>query len=162
MAKLTAGETLTVAQDIADAVSAELRIGGAKVSAHAMSAVDQTWSVNVDTSTWPAGNYVLQIWASFADDITRVVGTSRLELSGAVSLGDPRSIARISYDNIKIMLAGQAKEGVKKYKINNRELERYSVSELLALKSHFAAEVIREERRERGNNSLAPRILAHF
>ena len=162
MAKLTAGETLTVTQDIADALSVQLRIGGAKVSAHAMTSVDQTWSVNVSTSTWPAGNYVLQIWATYADETTRIVGTSRLELSAAVSLGDPRSIARISFDNIKLMLAGQAKEGVKSYKINNRELERYSVAELLALKSHFAAEVIREERRERGNNALAPRILAHF
>jgi hypothetical protein len=162
MAKLTAGETLTVTQDIADAVSAELRVGGAKVSTHALTASGTTWTVNVDTSAWPAGNYVLQVWATFTDDTTRIVGTDRLDLSAAVSVGDPRSLARISFDNIKLMLAGQAKEGVKRYKINNRELERYTVSELLALKSHFAAEVIREERRERGRNSLAPRILAQF
>jgi hypothetical protein len=162
MAQLTAGETLTVTQDIAGAVSVELRVGGAKVTTHEMESQDTTWTVNVDTSTWPAGSYVLQVWAVYADDTTRIVGTDSLTLSAAVSLGDPRSQARISFDNIKAMLAGQAKEGVRRYRINNRELERYSVAELLQLKSHFAAEVLREERRARGNNSLGPKILAHF
>jgi len=36
------------------------------------------------------------------------------------------------------------------------------VAELLSLKSHFAAEVMREERRARGNSALGPKILAHF
>lgn len=162
MAKLTAGETLTVTQDIADAVSVELRVGGAKVTTDSMTAQGTTWSVNVDTSAWPAGNYALQIWAEYADETTRIVGTDRLELSAALSVGDPRSQSRIALDNIKLMLAGQAKEGVRRYRINNRELERYSVAELLSLKSHFAAEVMREERRARGNNALGPKILAHF
>lgn len=162
MAQLTAGETLTVTQDIAGAVSVELRVGGAKVTDHTMTAQGSTWSVNVDTSTWPAGNYVLQVWAEYADETTRIVGTDRLTLAAALTLGDPRSQARIAFDNIKLMLAGQAKEGVRRYKINNRELERYSVAELLQLKSHFAAEVLREERRARGSNSLGPKILAHF
>jgi hypothetical protein len=162
MAKLTAGETLTVTQDIADAVSVELRVGGAKVTTHTMTAQGTTWTVNVDTSAWPAGNYALQVWAEYADETIRIVGTDRLELSAALSVGDPRSQSRIALDNIKLMLAGQAKEGVRRYRINNRELERYSVAELLALKSHFAAEVMREERRARGNNALGPKILAHF
>ena len=162
MAQLTAGETLTVTQDIARAVSAELRVGGAKVTTHEMTDQGSTWSVNVDTSAWPAGNYVLQVWAEYADETTRIVGKDSLTLASALSLGDPRSQARISLDNIKLMLAGQSKEGVRRYRINNRELERYSVAELLQLKSHFAAEVLREERRSRGMNSLGPKILAHF
>jgi hypothetical protein len=162
MAKLTAGETLTVTQDIAGAVSAELRVGGANASTHAMTAQGSTWSVSVDTEAWPAGLYALQVWATFADDSKKIVGTDRLELAAALSVGDPRSPARIALDNIKIMLAGQAKEGVRRYKINNRELERYSVAELLALKSHFAAEVLREERRARGRGALGPKIIAHF
>lgn len=162
MAKLTAGETLTVTQDIAGAVSAELRVGGSKVSTAAMTAQGSTWSVNVSTSAWPPGFYALEIWATYADETTRVVGRDRLQLAPALSLGDPRSEARIALDNIKAMLAGQAKEGVRRYKINNRELERYSVAELLALKSHFAAEVLREERRLRGIGALGPKISAHF
>lgn len=162
MAQLTAGETLTVTQDIAGAVSVELRTGGAKVTVNEMTAQGSTWSVNIDTSSWPAGNYALQIWAEFADETTRIVGTDRLTLAAAVSLGDPRSQARISFDNIKAMLAGQAKEGVRRYRINNRELERYSVAELLQLKSHFAAEVLREERRAKGAAALGPKISAYF
>lgn len=162
MAQLTAGETLTVTQDIAGAVSVELRVGGAKVTSHDMAAQGTTWSVNVDTSAWPAGNYALQIWATYADETTRIVGNDRLALAAALSLGDPRSQARIAFDNIKLMLAGQAKEGVRRYRINNRELERYSVAELLQLKYHFAAEVLREERRARGHAALGPKILAHF
>lgn len=162
MAKLTAGETLRVTQDIAGAVSGELRIGGAKATTQAMTAQGTTWSVNVDTSTWPAGQYAIQVWATYEDDTKSIVSTDRLELSAALSVGDPRSQSRIALDNIKMMLAGQAKEGVRRYRINNRELERYSVAELLALKSHFAAEVMREERRARGNSALGPKILAHF
>lgn len=162
MAKLTAGETLRVTQDIAEALSAEVRIGGAKVAAQAMTAAGRTWSADIATNGWPAGHYAVQVWASFKDGTTSVVATDRLELAPALGLGDPRSQARIALDNIKAMLAGQAKEGVRRYRINNRELERYSVTELLAMKSHFAAEVIREERRERGRNALGPRIIAQF
>lgn len=162
MAQLTAGETLSVTQDIAGAVSVELRVGGAKVSSHAMTVQGSTWSVNVDTSAWPAGLYALQVWATYADDTKKIVGKDQLQLSAALSVGDPRSQARIALDNIKLMLAGQAKEGVRRYRINNRELERYTVAELLQLKSHFAAEVLREERRARGAGALGPKILAHF
>lgn len=162
MAQLTAGETLTVTQTIAGAVSVELRAGGAKVTTHSMTAEGSTWSVNVDTAEWPAGNYQLQIWAEHTDGTKRIAGTDRLTLAAALSLGDPRSQARISFDNIKAMLAGQAKEGVRRYRINNRELERYSVAELLQLKSHFAAEVLREERRAKGAAALGPKISAYF
>jgi hypothetical protein len=73
-----------------------------------------------------------------------------------------RSQARIALDNINAMLSGQAKEGVRRYRINNRELERYTVAELLQLKSHFAADVLKEERRAKGLNSLGPRIAVHL
>lgn len=151
-----------MSQDIAGATAAELRIGGPQVSSHEMTASGSCWKVNVDTSEMPPGNYALQVWATFADDVTRIVGKMSLTLESALSEGETRSQARIALDNIKAMLAGQAKEGVKRYKINNRELERYSMSELLALRSHFAAEVQREERRKSGRNSLGPRILVQF
>lgn len=162
MAKLTAGETLTVTQDIADALSAEVRVGGGRASTHAMTQQGSTWTVNVDTASWNAGLYTLQVWATFAGNVKRVITTDRLELAAALTVGDPRSQARIALDNIKAMLAGQAKEGVRRYRINNRELERYTVAELLALKSHFASEVISEERREKGRNALGPKISAYF
>lgn len=162
MANLTQGETLTVSQDIAQAAGVELRIGGPKASTHAMTASGNCWSVNVDTSAMPAGLYSLQIWATFADDTTRVAGKLSLTLESALTEGDTRSQARIAFENIKAMLAGQAKEGVKRYKINNRELERYSMAELMTLRSHYASEVQREERRKAGRDTLGPRILVHF
>lgn len=162
MAQLTQGETLKVSQEIPCATSAELRIGGPQVSEHAMTASGSCWTVSVDTSDMPAGLYALQIWATLTDGAVKIAGKMSLTLEAALSEGDTRSQARIAYENIKAMLAGQAKEGVKRYKINNRELERYSMSELLALKSHFGAEVRNEERKKAGRDSLGPRILVNF
>ena len=162
MATLTKGETLTIEKTIADATAAEVRLGGAATGTHAMTADGSCWSVNIDTADLEPGDYAAQIWATFADDVTRIVGTDRFTLAKPLGVGDMRSAARKALEMIDAMLAGQAKEGVRRYRINNRELERYSVAELLQLRSHFAAEVQKENRRDQGLTGLGPRIAVRF
>ena len=80
----------------------------------------------------------------------------------ALAVGDIRSTARQIVEKIEAMIAGNAGEGVRRYKINNRELERYSVAELLQLLSYWKAQVRIEERKELGKSALGPRIAVRF
>lgn len=162
MVTLTQGETLTLTETVADATAVEVRYGGPKAGSASMTADGTTWTVNIDTAAFEPGQYAAQVWATYTGNIKRVVSESTFRIRGAMKAGDMRSQARIALDSINAMLAGQANEGVRRYRINNRELERYTVDELLKLKSHFAAEVLREERRAAGRNALGPRIAVHL
>ncbi len=162
MVTLTKGETLTITETVADATEVEVRYGGPKAGSADMTADGTTWTANINTDDFEPGQYVAQLWATYAGGITRVVKELSFRIRGSLKAGDVRSQARIALDNINAMLSGQAKEGVRRYRINNRELERFTVAELLQLKSHFAAEVVREERRASGKNALGPRIAVHL
>lgn len=162
MARLTQGETLTITQSVADATAVEVRLGGPSIGTHAMTADGNDWTANIDTSAMPPGSYAAQIWATYAGGVVRIVSTESFTLAPALRVGDMRSSARIALENIDAMLSGQAKEGVRRYRINNRELERYTVDELLKLRSHFAAELQREERKNKGITGLGPRIAVRF
>lgn len=162
MAQLTQGETLTLQQTVTDATAVEVRLGGASTGTHSMTAVGSCWSVNIDTVAMEPGEYVAQIWATFPGNVKRIVSTEEFGLRAALKAGDMRTNARKALDMIEAMLSGQAKEGVRRYRINNRELERYSVAELLQLRSHYVAEVQKENRRNKGMTGLGPRIAVRF
>jgi hypothetical protein len=162
MANLTVGETLAIRQTVADAASAEVRLGGPATSTHTMTRDGDEWSVNIATPAFQPGNYVVQVWVTSTDGTVRVASTEQLTMVPALAIGDLRTQARQALDAINSMLAGQANEGVRRYRINNRELERYTVEELLKLRSHFAAEVQKENRRNKGMTGLGPRIAVRF
>ncbi|MCE2693978.1 MAG: hypothetical protein LW645_06880 [Verrucomicrobiaceae bacterium] len=162
MATLTKGETLTIIETVADATAVELRYGGPKTGTASMTASGNEWTVNLDTASLNAGEYAAEVWATFTGNVKRIVTRHSFTIRAALAAGDIRSQARKSLEAIDAMLAGQAVEGVRRYKINNRELERYSVAELLQIRSHFAAEVQREERKNKGIAGLGPRIAVRF
>jgi hypothetical protein len=69
-----------------------------------------------------------------------------------------RTQARIAVAHIQAMLAGGATLEAKKYKINNRELERHSIAELLQLLSFWRRELSRESRLSSGISSIGQSI----
>ncbi len=75
-----------------------------------------------------------------------------------VTGSDIRSTARKAVKNIEAILAGGATIEARRYKINNRELERYSIAELLQLLSFWRKELADEERKEKGASKLGPHI----
>lgn len=162
MATLTKGETLTITETVADATAVEVRYGGPTSGTASMSASGGEWTVNIATDNMKAGDYAAEVWATYAGNVKRVVSKQSFSIRASLAVGDIRSNARKSLDAIDAMLGGQAQEGVRRYRINNRELERYTVDELLKLRSHFAAEVQREERKNKGMNGLGPRIAVRF
>ena len=58
---------------------------------------------------------------------------------------DLRSAAQIGLDNVRAVLRGTASQGVLSYSIAGRSLQRYSITELMALESKLAADVKREQ-----------------
>lgn len=62
---------------------------------------------------------------------------------------DGRSQAKRILDAIDALIEGTASLNQKRYQINNRELERYDLSELIALRTHYANLVAREQQAER-------------
>lgn len=163
MAALTIGETLTIRQTVADATAVEARLGGPTTSTQALALESgDTWSANIATASFQPGEYVVQVWATLSDGRIGIVSTEPLTVRAPLATGDMRTDAKRALDAINAMLAGQANEGVRRYRINNRELERYTVDELLKLRSHFAAEVQKENRRNKGLHGLGPRIAVRF
>jgi len=103
------------------------------------------------TANWAPGTYTV---AAFA-----VNGSQRFTvaaLCGSVVIGanlgtatvgvDGRSEARIALEAIRAKLKGKATDGMLRYRINDRELQSYSVIELMRLERFWSNQVALEDR----------------
>lgn len=156
---MTKGETLKLCVVDPCAVSVEFRFGGASVQTAAGVKDGTSFEASVSTTAWAVGNYRWQAWAIYEDDSTAITSEGSFELVDVLGVGDVRSQAEKMVDMIEAMIAGNASEGVRRYKINNRELERYSVEELLKLLSYWKQQLKRERHCGGG---LGPRIVVRF
>ncbi len=156
------GETLKIQVDDSAAVSVEFRLGGPQTKTITGEKSGSTWTGEELTAEWAPGFYEWQAWASYDDGFMQVISRGNFKLEDSLGIGDRRSTARRNIEAIQSMLEGNAGEGVRRYRINNRELERYSVSELLQLLSYWKAELKREERAEAGRSTLGPSIAVRF
>ena len=155
------GETLKLSVTASDASAVEFRIGGASTHAAAATYDAGLWTASLSTAAWAVGNYRWQAWTTHPDGIT-VVASREFIITAPLAVGDLRSSARKMVEMIEAMMAGNASEGVKQYKINNRELERYGVGELIQLLSYWKNRLAIEGRKERGASTLGPRIEVRF
>jgi hypothetical protein len=156
------GETLKIQVTDALATAVEFRFGGPQTRTITGTKSGDDWTGTQSTSAWTAGFYEWQAWATYADASVAVIDRGNFPLEDSLAVGDRRSVAKQNIDAINSMLTGNAAEGVRRYKINNRELERYSVAELLQLLSYWKAELKKEERAEAGRSTLGPRIAVRF
>lgn len=156
---MTKGETLKLVVTDADAASVEFRFGGASTQTVAGTKSDTEFSIAASTTAWAAGVYAWQAWATYADTSKAIISNGTFTLEDVLGVGDVRSQAQKIVDMIDAQMAGNAAEAVRRYKINNRELERYSVAELLQLRSFWQAKVLKENR---GGSRLGPRIAVRF
>ncbi|MCG8694683.1 MAG: hypothetical protein MI806_26040 [Minwuiales bacterium] len=106
------------------------------------------------------GRYAYQIVLSKGAEVyVPTHGDVRIDRNFADIVGnqDTRSQARIALEAINAVLAKKATRDQKRFKIDDRELERTPVTELLTLRSHYAALVARERNLDRKRRGLAPR-----
>lgn len=153
------GETLRIEITAENATALEVRLGGPQARTVTASLTDGVWKATADTASWAVGLYAWQAWATYADSTKTVVETGTLPVTEPLAANqDVRSVAQKNVEAIEAMLTKNAPEGVRRYRINNRELERYSVAELLQLLSHWKAELRKETRLAKGRGPLGPRI----
>lgn len=170
-ATLTAGETFRLAvmgagSDFTPVSAvAYLRGAGAQTIEGAADGSQFVFTI-ADTSAWVAGDYRLEVWGTDDTGAKRILenGTVRVcaSIQSMAAGTDLRTDAKKALEKIRASLAGDISTGVRSYEINGRKLERYSIGELLTLEKHFAAQVLREERRARGLSTLGPRIVINF
>lgn len=156
------GETLQLCVTDAEAASVEFRFGGPQTHTVAATKTGNDFAISQDTAEWTAGVYRYQAWGTYAGGVKRIILSSTFDLGEALGVGDVRTSARKMVEMIEAMMAGNASQGVRSYKINNRELERYSVAELLQLLNYWKSQVRVEERLAKGRSPLGPRIALRF
>lgn len=112
------------------------------------------WSVPADvTSAWQPGEYAYAIRArSGANAYDVESGRVRImpDLAAAPVGYDGRSPNRIALDAIEAVLAKRATMDQERYRINNRELYRTPIADLIKLRAHYARLVAQEEAAARG------------
>jgi hypothetical protein len=118
--------------------------GTSEADVHVLTAAAAT------TAAWAPGVYSWAQWVQHATLGSHTVDTGRSTLlpnlrtvTGPLDL---RTDAETALDNVRAMLRGRATQDVLRYTINGRSLERYSVTELVALESTLVAQLKRERR----------------
>lgn len=156
------GETLKLGVSCSDATAVEFRFGGPEVRTIAATQSGSDFEIAASTAAWVAGIYRWQAWATLTDLSVKVIAEGGIDLDAPLAEGDVRLPARKIVEMIEGMIAGNAEKGVRRYKINNRELERYSVGELMQLLSYWRERMRREEKAGTGTSGLGPRISVRF
>jgi hypothetical protein len=92
------------------------------------------------TAAWAPGDYAYSVRATNGGDVVELDAcrlTILPDLAAAAAGHDARSENRVALDAIKAVLAKRATIDQDRYRINNRELYRTSIKDLLALKAHY-------------------------
>lgn len=135
-------------------------VSPAAVFAFAAGSAGNDFTIDVPAATtaaWTPGAYTLQEYVA-KDGARHTIGTSPLRILpdiAAVASGglDVRSHARKVLDAIEAWLESEAPTAAA-FEIAGRKLQNYPLTELLALRDRYRAEVAREERGGRGGRLL--------
>lgn len=118
-----------------------------------------------ETAEWAAGDYWYSLRVTDGGEVHEVdTGTLRVlpDLAAADAEFDGRSHAERTLEAIEAVIEGRASKDQDSYRINNRELRRTSISQLLRLRDVYRAEVAREKAKRRGRDTLGRPVLARF
>ena len=128
-------------------------------ASHAFSASGAT------TADWAAGEYWYSLRATDGADVVEIeTGQLRVlpDLVGAGAGYDGRTQAEIALDAIDAVLANRATIDQQRYRINNRELYRTDIADLLKLRTFYASQVARETAKKTGRSGFGRQITVRF
>lgn len=114
-----------------------------------------------ETASWIAGEYAYFLRAVSGDDAFLLEqGTVRVtpDATKIADGTDIRSDAQKALDAIDAVLAKRATIDQKRYRINNRELERTDPKDLIALRAHFFELVQREKAKASGKSLFGRQV----
>lgn len=109
------------------------------------------------TSGWAAGAYWYTLRATDGTDVVEVENGQVEILPDLVNQTGPydgRTQAQIALEAIEAVLANRATMDQERYRINNRELYRTSIEDLLKLRAHYRREVQQEKAKACGSNQF--------
>lgn len=162
--QLTAGETLKASACATDAVSVVGYVVGAAKHTLLFEESGNTWTSDTDTTGWLAGPYRYEIWVTREDGTRQILQRGSLTVLASLEEAeggedfDTTTRAQRMVAKIEAMLEGNASAGVRRYRINNRELERYTLAELMELLGYWKRQLAMETRKNKGQSVLGPRI----
>lgn len=117
------------------------------------------------TGEWESGAYWYSLRATNGGEVHEVeTGTVYVDpdLASLPAGYDGRTHARKTLEAIEAVIEGRASKDQDSYRINNRELRRTPVAQLLKLRGVYRREVAQESDARRGKTTLGRQILARF
>lgn len=160
--KITSGETLKLSVKADAAATVVFYFAG--VAKHTVSGIGDgrgTFSIAQNTSGWAPGEYIWQASSTLDGSVDLTPTQSLTILPSLLNIAngtDVRSIAQKAVEMLEASLSSNASAEVELYKINNRELRRYSIKERLDLLSYWKRQLSKEARKAAGISGLGPRI----
>lgn len=118
-----------------------------------------------DTASWKSGEYWYAIRVTDGLDVHEVdTGTLTVapDLAAIETDYDGRTHAQRTLEAIEAVIEGRASKDQDSYRINNRELRRTPISQLLKLRDVYRQEVRRARAAKRGRDTLGRSVLARF
>lgn len=106
-----------------------------------------------ETANWEPGNYWVSVRAERDGEIVEIENDEiviKPDLSGAAEGYDGRDHVRRVLDSIEAVIEKRATLDQERYKINNRELFRTPISELLVLRDRYRSELRRMTAAKKG------------
>ena len=116
------------------------------------------------TASWKPGDYWYSLRVTDGTEVYEVeTGTLTVDPDlAAVSEFDGRTHAERTLQAIEAVIEGRASKDQDSYRINNRELRRTPISQLLKLRDVYRQEVRRLRASRRGKDTLGRQVLARF
>lgn len=118
-----------------------------------------------ETANWPPGEYVYTIRARNGPDVAEVESgyiTIKPDMASLQAGSEIRTHAAIVLANIEAVLEKRATQDQQRYTINNRELWRTPIADLLLLRSTYRNIVAQEERKARGQSAYGRSVRVRF
>ncbi|HDR9259620.1 TPA: hypothetical protein QDB21_005642 [Burkholderia vietnamiensis] len=131
--------------------------GPKAINLSSQAADDGSHQVQADaatTATWPAGSYLYSVRATSGDTVLEVesgIVSVDADLAAMADGADARVHAQRVLDAIEAVIEKRATRDQERYSINNRELHRTPISDLLKLRDYYRAELRRMKAAERGS-----------
>lgn len=117
------------------------------------------------TADWPAGVYWWALRATDGGDIVQV-DEGQITIAGDIAAAevgfDARTHAERTLQAIEAVIENRATTDQQKYTINNRELWRTPIAELLLLRSRYRDEVRRQKQARGGQSLLGRQVKVRF
>jgi hypothetical protein len=119
----------------------------------------------ITTNSWAAGDYWYSLRAIQGTAVMEA-GSGRItvlpNMADVTGVYDGRSQAEIALAAIDAVMAKRATLDQQRYTINNRELWRTPMADLLKLRAYYATQVARERAKAKGRSRFGRPIIVKF